>query len=143
MKRRGWIAVTLVLGVATAGAAVVVRPLRSSGASAAPDEAPRGRAPEGTRVRVQVLNATRTRGLAQRATRLLRSRGFDVVEFGTAREQRDSTIVFDRSGHPEWARLAAHILDARSESRPDSSRYVDVTVLIGASWRPPAEPFNP
>jgi hypothetical protein len=29
------------------------------------------------------------------------------------------------------------------ESRPDSSRYLDVTVLIGSSWRPPAEPFYP
>ena len=29
------------------------------------------------------------------------------------------------------------------ESRPDSSRYLDVTVLIGSSWRPPAQPFYP
>jgi hypothetical protein len=105
-----------------------------------------GAAPRGVRVRVQVLNATMTRGLARRATELLRDRGFDVVDVGTAapREQGDSTFVLDRSGHPDWAqRVAAAMGAARVISRPDSSRYLDVTVLVGASWRPPAQPFNP
>ena len=98
----------------------------------------------GVRIRVQVLNATRTRGLARRATRYLRDRGFDVVETGTVREQRDSTLVLDRSGHPDWAELVAAALGgAGVESRPDSTRYLDVTVLLGASWRPPAEPLDP
>lgn len=103
-------------------------------------------APRGVRVRVQVLNATTTRGLARRATEVLRDRGFDVVDVGTtpAREQGDSTFVLDRSGHPDWARrVAAAMGGARVISRPDSSRYLDVTVLVGASWRPPAQPFNP
>jgi hypothetical protein len=103
-------------------------------------------APRGVRVRVQVLNATTTRGLARRATEVLRARGFDVVDVGTtpAREQGDSTFVLDRSGHPDWAqRVAAAMGGARVISRPDSSRYLDVTVLVGASWRPPAQPFNP
>ncbi|MFL5575372.1 MAG: LytR C-terminal domain-containing protein [Gemmatimonadaceae bacterium] len=102
------------------------------------------RAPEGTRIRVEVLNATKTRGLARRATLQLRDRGFDVVEVGTTARQSDSVVVLDRSGHPEWARLVAQALGGgRVESRPDSSRYLDVTVLLGASWRPPAEPFYP
>jgi hypothetical protein len=25
----------------------------------------------------------------------------------------------------------------------DSSRYLDVTVILGANWRPPAQPFHP
>lgn len=103
-------------------------------------------APRGVRVRVQVLNATTTRGLARRATELLRDHGFDVVDVGTtpARDQGDSTFVLDRTGHPEWAeRAAAAMGGARVISRPDSSRYVDVTVLVGANWRPPAQPFNP
>ena len=74
----------------------------------------------------------------------LRDRGFDVIEIGTAQEQRDSTLVLDRSGHPEWARNVAEALGgARVESRPDSSRYLDVTVLLGRSWRAPAKPFYP
>ena len=41
------------------------------------------RPPGEARVRVQVLNATRTRGLARRAMFVLRDRGWDVVETGT------------------------------------------------------------
>ena len=103
------------------------------------------RAPDGVRVRVQVINTTRTRGLARRATQLLRDQGFDVVEMGTGGPPRDSTLVLDRSNHPAWAATVAQILGpaARSEPRPDSSRYLDVTVLLGSAWRPPAEPLNP
>jgi hypothetical protein len=96
------------------------------------------------RVRVQVLNTTKTRGLARRATQLLRDRGFDVVELGTASPTIDETIVLDLSGHPAWAEAAAKVMaPARTRSRPDTSRYLDVTVLIGSSWRPPAEPLYP
>jgi hypothetical protein len=102
------------------------------------------RPPTDARVRVQVLNATRTRGLARRAMFVLRDRGWDVVEIGTTSPTRDSTLVLDRSGHPEWARRVAKALGgARVESRPDTSRYLDVTVLLGGTWRPPAEPFYP
>ena len=102
------------------------------------------RAPANVRIRVEVLNGTRTRGLARRATLFLRDRGFDVVQVATAPATRDSTLVLDRSGHPEWARLVADALGgARVEARPDSSRYLDITVLLGASWRPPTEPFYP
>lgn len=102
------------------------------------------RAPEGVRIRVQVLNTTATRGLARRATLYLRDRGFDVVEMGTLGPARDQTTVLDRSGHPEWARrVAAALGGAQVESRPDSSRYLDVTVLLGREWRPPAEPLDP
>ena len=102
------------------------------------------RAPADTRIRVEVINTTPARGLARRATMHLRDRGFDVVETGTQSKTLDSTLVLDRSGHPEWARLVARALGgARVEARLDSSRYLDVTVLLGTSWRPPAEPFYP
>jgi hypothetical protein len=102
------------------------------------------RAPEGVRVRVQVLNTTETRGLARRATRLLRDRGFDVVDIGTVGPTIDTTVVLDLSGHPAWAEAAAKVMaPARVRARPDSSRYLDVTVLIGRTWRPPTEPLHP
>jgi len=102
------------------------------------------RAPADTRIRVEVLNATRTRGLARRATRHLRDRGFDVVGMGNAEEMLDSTLVLDRTGHPAWAALVAEALGgAHVASRPDTSRYLDVTVLLGASWSPPSETFDP
>jgi hypothetical protein len=102
------------------------------------------RAPDSVRIKVEVINATRIRGLARRASMHLRDRGFDVVATGTASQPRDSTLVLDRSNHPEWARIVAKAMGgARVESRPDSSRYLDVTVLVGAGWRAPAEPFYP
>jgi hypothetical protein len=91
-----------------------------------------------------VLNATTTRGLGRRAMLYLRDQGFDVVEIGTSAATRDSTIVLDRTAHGDWARrVAAAMGGARVEVKPDSSRYVDVTVLIGRSWEPPAQPFYP
>lgn len=111
-----------------------------SGETYAPEDA---RAPEGIRIKVEVLNATKTRGLARRATVYLRDRGFDVVGSGNVSEQRTTSIVYDRSGHPDWARLVGRAMNAPVVVRPDSSRYLDVTVLIGADWRPPSLPFNP
>lgn len=123
-------------GVVVWNAIAARRPAATAGRAA--------RAPQGARIRVEVLNATPTRGRARRATQLLRDRGFDVVSFGTAPERRDSTLVLDRSGHPDWAAAVAAALETgRTEARPDSSRYLDVTVLLGADWRPPAKPFYP
>ena len=136
-----------------AGAALLVMVLS---ASAAVTQARRGptpllaaladapRAPAGARIRVQVLNTTKTRGLARRATRLLRDRGFDVVEIGTVGPTIDTTVVLDLSGHPAWADAAAKVMaPAHTRARADSSRYLDITVLIGSTWRPPAETLYP
>jgi len=102
------------------------------------------RAPDGVRVRVQVLNGTKTRGLARRATMLLRDRGFDVVEVGTIDGVFDTTLVLDLSGHPEWASRVARVLSpGRVQTRADSSRYLDIAVVLGSTWRPPSEPFHP
>lgn len=102
------------------------------------------RAPAGVRIKIEVLNASSVRGLARRATAHLRDRGFDVVSATNAGALRDSTLVIDRSGHPDWARLVGEALGGVPvQSRPDSSRYLDITVVLGADWRPAAEPFNP
>lgn len=102
------------------------------------------RAPAGAHIRVEVLNASHVSGLARRATFHLRDEGFDVVESGNAPSLRDSTLVIDRTGHSDWARLVAHAMGgATVVTRLDSSRYVDVSVLIGSTWRPPAQPFYP
>jgi hypothetical protein len=101
-------------------------------------------APPNTRIRVEIINATRTSGLARRATRLLRDRGFDVVKYTTSGTLADSTTVLDRSSHPEWARLVGQALGGvRVEARPDTLGYVDITVVLGAAWRAPAHPFSP
>jgi uncharacterized membrane protein len=151
MKKLRIAGIALLVFLVLAAAAYVIHARRRTLAGAARptvttlfggEELPR--APEGVRIRVQVLNTTKTRGLARRATRLLRDRGFDVVEMGTTGPLRDTTLVLDRSGHAEWAATVAKVLGpARAEARTDSSRYLDVTVLLGSSWRAPAEPLDP
>jgi hypothetical protein len=102
------------------------------------------RAPEGARVRVEVINSTKTRGLARRATMFLRDRGFDVVGLGTTADPHDTTVVIDASGHPDWAnRVARAFAPARVDARPDTSRYLDIVVVVGSTWRPPAQPLDP
>jgi hypothetical protein len=144
MTRSKWIVVAVVIiamGLIGAGYAMQSRkPTPAAKPSVAGDQ----RAPEGQRVRVQVLNSTKTRGLARRATFFLRDRGFDVVETGTISTEHDTTLVYDLSGHPDWAdRIARALTPARVVARRDSSRYLDIAVVLGSSWRPPAEPFYP
>jgi hypothetical protein len=134
------ILVFLILCVVAWIAWLIVNAFSTPSVTYAPSDA---RAPEGTRIKVEVLNATKTKGLARRATLYLRDRGFDVVGSGNVTEQRATTIVYDRSSHPDWARLVARAMHAPVAARADSSRYLDVTVLLGADWRPPPLPFHP
>ena len=151
MKVGRWFVGALVVGVVAWGGLAAARGRRAQGGPAmtpvAADEIvddSTARAPTGVRVRVQVVNATRTRGLARRATRWLRDRGFDVVEVATTRDLLDTTLVLDRSGHPDWANRAARAMGgARIEARPDTLRYLDLTVLVGRSWSPPAQALDP
>lgn len=133
------VALLLIVGLGWLGWHEWTRRRPASEASAPAD----AKAPAGTRIKVEVINATRTNGLARRATSFLRDRGFDVVGSGTASEQRTTTLVLDRSGHPEWAYLVGRAVKGKVEASPDSSRYLDVTVLLGADWRPPPQPFDP
>lgn len=88
------------------------------------------------RIRVEVLNAGGNRGMAARATDHLRERGFDVVYYGNASSfGLDSTRILGRTGSLEAARAVAAILGTGvPEVDPDTSRFVDVTVLLGTDW---------
>ena len=116
--------VSLVAGIGRGGGGAVAR----AGDPEAAAEA---------RVRVQVLNAAGIAGLARAATLELRDRGFDVVEYGNTRAfGPDSSLVLDRVGVPEHAEaIAAALGIGRVESRPDTSLYVEATVVLGADWR--------
>lgn len=145
MTRRHIVIIALLLVLLPAGIyATVAHGGDAGGAPRGVAAGPESRAPEAVRIRVEVLNASSVQGLARRATFFLRDRGFDVVESGNAEEKHDSTIVLDRSHNPEWARLVANAMGgAPVAEAPDSTLYVDVTVLVGPSWRPPAKPFYP
>jgi hypothetical protein len=100
--------------------------------------------PDSVRIRVEVINTTTQRGLGRRAMFFLRDQGFDVVRYTSGSAPRDSTQIIDRSGHREWADLVAKALGvSRVVVDVDSARYLDVTVLLGRDWRPPAKPFYP
>ena len=143
LKGRRYGRILLALIVVGALAWFGVRALNSrtrTTAAAVPDNA---KPPEGVRIKVEVLNGTRTKGLARRATQYLRDLGFDVVGSGTNPDQMATTLVLDRSGHPDWAARVGRAMNATVLERPDSSRYLDVTVILGADWRAPALPFHP
>ena len=133
-----------VAAVAVASVALVAAAVLWRGRDIPPPDEVRVLVPDGVRIKVEVLNASGKRGLARRATFALRDAGFDVVRFANDPEQRDSTLVLARSEKDDWANLVARALGgARVEVRPDSLRYLDVTVLLGANWRPPSKPFHP
>ncbi len=149
-KRRGWVILALVAVVAIgAGAAwwqLKDTPVLASanGTMAAVDDS-LARAPGDSRVRVRVLNASGTRGYARRATIELRDRGFDVVEYETERgKPRSGTLIVSHTGHRDWAeRLQRAFGTGTIESRPDSLRYVDLTIFVGRDWKPSTETLRP
>jgi hypothetical protein len=140
-----WIVVAGVLLIAAGAIARIYLRSAPGRRAAAASRGVNGRVvPVGTRVKVEVLNATDTKGLARAATFVLRDAGFDVVFFGNTSERADTTTILDRSGHADWASLAARAMGrAHVDEKPDSSRFLDLTVLIGRNWTPPREPLNP
>ncbi|QJR34992.1 LytR C-terminal domain-containing protein [Gemmatimonas groenlandica] len=148
--RRGWLILALltvvVVGAGAAwwldrGAPVVAS---ANGTMAAVDDS-LARAPNDSRVRVRVLNSSGTRGYARRATLELRDRGFDVVEYETERgKPRNGTLIVSHTGHGDWAdRLRRAVGTGSIEARPDSLRYVDLTIFVGRDWKPSSETLRP
>lgn len=95
--------------------------------------------PPAERIRVEVLNGGGRPGMARAGTDFLRDRGFDVVTLGNAAAfDQDSSVVLDRVGRSDWAAEVARAMGiGRIATEPDSSHYVDVTVVLGAEWEPP------
>jgi hypothetical protein len=93
------------------------------------------------RLLVEVLNGSGKAGLARTATRALRRGGLDVVFFGNA-DGGEATVtqLLVRRGDSTAARRAARLLGVGAIAwKPDSTRRVDVTVILGADYEPPAD----
>lgn len=112
--------------------------LAHTGGGGAPPDAPAEAGPslsaaERGRIRVDVRNGSGIPGAAGRLTEFLREAGFDVVDFGNAdRFDHERTMVVDRIGDPRRAReVAAALRGVPIETDPDSSLFLDVTVVIG------------
>ena len=101
---------------------------------------------DGPRVVVEVLNTTGRGGLARTGTRVLRRAGIDVVSYGNAASEgdrgSDSTRILVRRGDREAGERVRRALKVGTVAlRPDSTRLVDVSVLLGADFaaRAPVE----
>lgn len=93
---------------------------------------------EGPRIIVEVLNITRRSGLARTGTLVLRRAGIDVVGYGNAApapERSDSTRILVRRGdHAAGDRVRRALQVGTVVMQPDSTRLVDVSVLLGADF---------
>lgn len=94
--------------------------------------------PESLSITVEVLNGTKTPGLATRARDLLQSYDLEVMAPNNAdNDQYLNTVVLDRKGRLDDAKRVADIIRCtRIYSKPDSQldQAVDVTVILGKDF---------
>ncbi|HEY3221401.1 MAG TPA: LytR C-terminal domain-containing protein [Gemmatimonadales bacterium] len=90
----------------------------------------------GPAITVEVLNANGRAGDARVGTRALRRAGIDVVYFGNAAETGlDSTLIIVRRGAEQVGkRVRAALGQGRVAVQLDSSKLLDVSVLLGADF---------
>jgi hypothetical protein len=89
------------------------------------------------RLVVEVLNGSGRPGLGRLGTRRLRRMGLDVVYFGNANAQVDSTRVIVRRGEPGRAGRVRNALGTgRVVVELDTLRRVDVSVILGPDFHP-------
>ncbi len=100
----------------------------------------------GPRIVVEVLNTTGTSGLARTGTRVLRRAGIDVVSYGNGEalgdRGADSTRILVRRGDRGAGERVRRALKVGTVAvQLDSTRLVDVSVLLGADFvaRAPVE----
>ena len=99
---------------------------------------------KGPAITVEVLNANGRAGDARIGTRLLRRAGIDVVYFGNAPQAGlDSTRIIVRRGQGKVGeRVRSALGTGRVEVQLDSSRLLDVSVLLGADFMGSGGPLD-
>lgn len=126
MKRA--VAVGAAAGLAAAVVAVVL--LRTGGTEPTSWPVPGDRG--APRLQVEVLNGSGIDGLARAATARLRRAGIDVVFFGTAAAETDSTRLVVRRGDSTVADVVRRALGVgRIVVEPDPRLLLDVSVILG------------
>ncbi len=89
-------------------------------------------------VAIEVLNGTKTPGLAARTRRLFQDFYIDVISVGNAdNDAYEATVVLDRKGRLENAKKVADIIKcSQIFSRPDPlvDQAVEVTVILGKDF---------
>jgi len=112
------------------GAAVVVAGSLMRGALTGP-RAPK--LPDGSPVRVEVLNGSGVPRAALVMAERLRDAGFDVVDIRNAdRSDYERTMVLDRVGEERWANAVADRLGVEEPVRQrNEDLLLEVTVILG------------
>jgi aspartokinase len=89
-----------------------------------------------TKIQVEVLNGCGEDGSAQTFTKYLRSKGFDVVSIGNADNfEYQETKIICRTTKKNYAKQVANALGIKKISiEPDSTRFVDVSVIVGKDY---------
>jgi len=94
--------------------------------------------PDALTITVEVLNGTRTPGLAGRARDLFQSYDLEVMAPNNAdNDQYQNTVVLDRKGNLDAAKKVADLIHCtRIFSKPDPQldQAVDVTVILGKDF---------
>jgi len=129
----------LAIIVIAAGTALVTRMFISPPIEPSYKVAESGAEGNGSRIRLEVLNATERPGLAATATEYLRRRGFDVLLVGNAsRSGNVTSCVLNRLGEREPAQRVARALgvsDTQVITEIDTSLYLNATVIIGWDYK--------
>ncbi len=89
------------------------------------------------KIRVEVLNGTNIKGLAETAAEFLRKKRFDVVRYGNAEDTVLSTVIIDRSD-PELknAKLVQNTLKQGSLTfEAHALQLFEVTVVLGNDFK--------
>jgi len=93
--------------------------------------------------RISVLNGAGIEGLAGRTEEYLLAQGLNVVEVGNAdRMDYTTTMVIDYTGNPYTTRYLSTLMDLTQSQilyQTQSDSDIDVVVIVGADFYPPAE----
>lgn len=93
--------------------------------------------PESVPARLEVLNASGKKDLAERVARYLRKKGFDVINYSTYKAVEKQTKIVNCSGNIAAARLAREALglkDLKIYSEPKKSAVVQARVILGTDF---------
>ena len=89
-------------------------------------------------IQLNILNSTKTSGIADKVRTYMRNLGFDVVEIGNYTENKKLSIVIDRVGDRQSALLTAKAVgigDSLVFTKIDSSLFLKSTIILGEDYK--------
>jgi hypothetical protein len=90
-----------------------------------------------SRITAEVWNATNKEDLARSLTQYLRRRNVDVVRYGNYGVYKKYSQIISRTGDLKPVRRVAKIIGCNNiKTELDSSRMVDINIVIGSDFKP-------